>query len=41
MLRQRVITALLLAPLAILLILLLPTSVFAGLLAIAFLAAAW
>ncbi|MGN6321273.1 MAG: phosphatidate cytidylyltransferase [Dyella sp.] len=41
MLRQRIITALLLAPLAILLILLLPTSVFAGLLAIAFLAAAW
>ncbi|GLQ90090.1 phosphatidate cytidylyltransferase [Dyella flagellata] len=41
MLRQRVITALLLAPLAILLILLLPTSVFACLLAVAFLAAAW
>jgi phosphatidate cytidylyltransferase len=41
MLRQRVITALLLAPLAILLVLLLPTSVFACLLAIAFLAAAW
>jgi phosphatidate cytidylyltransferase len=41
MLRQRVITALLLAPLAILLILLLPTSVFACLLAAAFLAATW
>jgi phosphatidate cytidylyltransferase len=41
MLRQRVITALLLAPLAILLVLLLPTSVFACLLAAAFLAATW
>ena len=41
MLRQRVITALLLAPLAILLVLLLPTSVFACLLAVAFLAASW
>jgi phosphatidate cytidylyltransferase len=41
MLRQRVITALLLAPIAILLILLLPTSVFACLLAVAFLAASW
>lgn len=41
MLRQRVLTALLLAPLAILLILLLPTSVFACLLAAAFLAATW
>jgi phosphatidate cytidylyltransferase len=41
MLRQRVVTALLLAPLAILLILLLPTSVFAWLLAGAFLAAGW
>ena len=41
MLRQRVITALLLAPLAILLILLLPTGVFACLLGAAFLAAAW
>lgn len=41
MLRQRVITALLLAPLAILLILLMPTSVFACLLAAAFLAASW
>lgn len=41
MLRQRVITALLLAPLAILLILLPPTSVFACLLAAAFLAGAW
>lgn len=41
MLRQRVLTALLLAPLAILLVLLLPTSVFACLLAIAFLAASW
>jgi len=41
MLRQRVITALLLAPLAILLILLVPTSVFACLLAAAFLAGAW
>lgn len=41
MLRQRVLTALLLAPLAILLILLLPTSVFACLLAAAFLAAGW
>jgi phosphatidate cytidylyltransferase len=41
MLRQRVITALLLAPLAILLILLVPTGVFACLLAVAFLAAAW
>ncbi|HUB88887.1 MAG TPA: phosphatidate cytidylyltransferase [Dyella sp.] len=41
MLRQRVITALLLAPLVILLILLMPTSVFACLLAAAFLAAAW
>lgn len=41
MLRQRVITALLLAPLAILLILLVPTSVFACLLAAAFLAASW
>ncbi|RDS86791.1 phosphatidate cytidylyltransferase [Dyella psychrodurans] len=41
MLRQRVITALLLAPFAILLILLVPTSVFAWLLAAAFLAATW
>src|ERR1700758_4530558 len=41
MLRQRVLTALLLAPLAILLILLLPTGVFACLLSIAFLAATW
>jgi phosphatidate cytidylyltransferase len=41
MLRQRVLTALFLAPLAILLILLLPTSVFACLLAVAFLAATW
>jgi phosphatidate cytidylyltransferase len=41
MLRQRVLTALLLAPLAILLILLLPTSLFALLLAAAFLAATW
>lgn len=41
MLRQRVITALLLAPLVILLILLVPTSVFACLLAAAFLAGAW
>jgi phosphatidate cytidylyltransferase len=41
MLRQRVITALLLAPLAILLILLSPTSLFAWLLAFAFLAATW
>jgi phosphatidate cytidylyltransferase len=41
MLRQRVLTALLLAPLAILLILLVPTSVFAWLLAGAFLAATW
>lgn len=41
MLRQRVLTALLLAPLVILLILLVPTSVFACLLGIAFLAGAW
>ena len=41
MLRQRVLTALLLAPLVILLILLLPTSIFALLLAVAFLAATW
>jgi len=41
MLRQRVITALVLTPLTILLILLLPTSAFACLLAMAFLAAAW
>jgi phosphatidate cytidylyltransferase len=41
MLRQRVLTALLLAPLAILLILLVPTSIFAWLLAAAFLAATW
>lgn len=41
MLRQRVLTALLLAPLAILLILLVPTSAFACLLAAAFLAATW
>jgi phosphatidate cytidylyltransferase len=41
MLRQRVLTALLLAPLVILLILLLPTGVFACLLAAAFLAATW
>jgi phosphatidate cytidylyltransferase len=41
MLRQRVLTALLLAPLVILLILLLPTSLFAWLLAAAFLAATW
>lgn len=41
MLRQRVMTALLLAPLVILLILLVPTRVFACLLAAAFLAAAW
>jgi phosphatidate cytidylyltransferase len=41
MLRQRVITALLLAPLAILLILLLPTGVFACLLGLAFLGASW
>jgi phosphatidate cytidylyltransferase len=41
MLRQRVLTALLLAPLVILLILLLPTGVFALSLALAFLAAAW
>jgi phosphatidate cytidylyltransferase len=41
MLRQRVLTALLLAPLAILLILLVPTSIFAWLLAVAFLAATW
>jgi phosphatidate cytidylyltransferase len=41
MLRQRVLTALLLAPLAILLILSLPTGIFALLLAIAFLAATW
>lgn len=41
MLRQRVLTALLLAPLVILLILLLPTGVFAWLLAGAFLAATW
>src|SRR5262249_51217296 len=39
--RQRVITALLLAPLAILLILLMPTGMFACVLAIAFLAATW
>jgi phosphatidate cytidylyltransferase len=41
MLRQRVLTALVLAPLVILLILLLPTSIFALLLAVAFLAATW
>ncbi|RDS81238.1 phosphatidate cytidylyltransferase [Dyella monticola] len=41
MLRQRVLTALLLAPLVILLILLVPTNVFACLLGAAFLAAAW
>ena len=41
MLRQRVLTALLLAPLVILLILLLPTNLFAWLLAAAFLAATW
>ncbi|GLQ97149.1 phosphatidate cytidylyltransferase [Dyella mobilis] len=41
MLRQRVLTALLLAPLAILLILLLPTSLLAWLLSAAFLAATW
>ncbi|QAU23508.1 phosphatidate cytidylyltransferase [Dyella sp. M7H15-1] len=41
MLRQRVLTALLLAPFVILLILLLPTSLFAWLLAGAFLAASW
>ncbi|WP_233843289.1 phosphatidate cytidylyltransferase [Dyella sp. 2HG41-7] len=41
MLRQRVLTALILAPLAILLILLTPTSVFACLLSVAFLAATW
>jgi phosphatidate cytidylyltransferase len=41
MLRQRVLTALLLAPLAILGILLLPTNLFAALLAVAFLAATW
>jgi phosphatidate cytidylyltransferase len=41
MLRQRVLTALLLAPLAILLILFLPTNWFAWLLAVAFLAATW
>ena len=41
MLRQRVLTALLLAPLVILLILLLPTDVFALLLTVAFLAATW
>ncbi|GGA07299.1 phosphatidate cytidylyltransferase [Dyella caseinilytica] len=41
MLRQRVLTALLLAPLVILLILLLPTDIFAWLLAGAFLAATW
>jgi len=41
MLRQRVLTALLLAPLVILLILLLPTGIFACLSAAAFLAAAW
>lgn len=41
MLRQRVLTALLLAPLVILLILLVPTNVFALLLAVAFLAATW
>lgn len=41
MLRQRVLTALLLAPLVILLILLLPTGVFVWLLTAAFLAASW
>lgn len=41
MLRQRVLTALLLAPLVILLILFLPTNWFAATLAAAFLAAAW
>ncbi|MBE1161634.1 phosphatidate cytidylyltransferase [Dyella acidiphila] len=41
MLRQRVLTALLLAPLAILLILFVPTDLFAWLLAAAFLAATW
>lgn len=41
MLRQRILTALLLAPLVILLILLTPTGVFACLLAAAFLAATW
>jgi phosphatidate cytidylyltransferase len=41
MLRQRVLTALLLAPLVILLILFSPTSLFAVMLAVAFLAATW
>ncbi|GAB2569154.1 phosphatidate cytidylyltransferase [Dyella jejuensis] len=41
MLRQRVVTALLLAPLVILLVLLVPTNIFAWLLAATFLAAAW
>lgn len=41
MLLQRTLTALLLAPLVILLILLAPTGVFAGIVAIAFLAAMW
>jgi phosphatidate cytidylyltransferase len=41
MLRQRVFTALLLAPLVILLVLFLPTNLFAAMLAIAFLAAMW
>jgi phosphatidate cytidylyltransferase len=41
MLLQRVLTALVLAPLAILIILLPPTTVFAGIVALAFLAASW